>query len=155
MGGSARPPTRACAVEIVNEWERHENFFLYDDALPAIAELRRHNLSRWVSSLTGSETSTAFAEHHQLDVDVCVGSKHHGYVKPHRSIFEAALDALDVTAADAAMVGDSPEDDIEGARALGMRAILLDREGVHPDWEGAIHSLAELPAVLGLEPAPT
>ena len=30
------------------------------------------------------------------------------------------------------MVGDSYADDIEGARALGMRAILLDREGLHP-----------------------
>ena len=31
------------------------------------------------------------------------------------------------------MVGDSYEDDIEGARALGMRAILLDRDGLFPD----------------------
>ena len=30
------------------------------------------------------------------------------------------------------MVGDSYADDIEGARALGMRAILLDRDGLHP-----------------------
>ena len=82
--------------------------------------------------------------------DVCVGSKHHGYVKPHRSIFEAALSALDVTPAEAAMVGDSAEDDIEGARALGMQAVLIDRELAHPEWDGAIRSLAELPAALGL-----
>ena len=75
---------------------------------------------------------------------------HHGFVKPHRSIFEAALDALDVTPEEAVMVGDSAEDDIEGARALGMRAVLLDRDGVHPDREGAIRSLDELPAALGL-----
>ena len=31
------------------------------------------------------------------------------------------------------MVGDSYADDIEGARALGMRAILLDRDGLYPD----------------------
>jgi len=40
VGDAADP----CARAIVREWERHENFFLYDDALPAIAELRRHNL---------------------------------------------------------------------------------------------------------------
>ncbi len=34
--------------------------------------------------------------HHALDVDVCVGSMRHGRIKPHRSIFEAALSALDV-----------------------------------------------------------
>ena len=50
-------------------------------------------------------------------------------MKPHASIFEAALAALGVAAAEAVMVGDSSEDDIEGARALGMRAMLLDRDG--------------------------
>jgi FMN phosphatase YigB (HAD superfamily) len=61
---------------------------------------------------------------------VCVGSLRHGHVKPHRSIFEAALAALGASPADAAMVGDSYADDIAGARALGMRAILLDRDGL-------------------------
>jgi FMN phosphatase YigB (HAD superfamily) len=48
------------------------------------------------------------------------------------------------------MVGDSYEDDIEGARALGMRAILLDRDGLHPDEEERIDTLLALPAALGL-----
>jgi len=47
------------------------------------------------------------------------------------------------------MVGDSVEDDIEGALALGMRAILLDREGLYPDVEPRIADLAALPAALG------
>ena len=28
---------RSCAVDLVRQWERHENFFLYEDALPALA----------------------------------------------------------------------------------------------------------------------
>ena len=126
LGETADP----CARAIVHEWERHENFFLYDDALPTIAELRRHGLRLGLIS-NGQRDLEEFAEHHELDVDVAVGSKTHGYVKPHRSIFEAALEALDVAADEAAMVGDSPSDDIEGARALGLRAILLDRDGIH------------------------
>jgi FMN phosphatase YigB (HAD superfamily) len=51
------------------------------------------------------------------------------------------------------MVGDSYEDDIEGARALGMRAILLDREGRHSDDADRIDTLLALPAALGLAPA--
>jgi FMN phosphatase YigB (HAD superfamily) len=47
------------------------------------------------------------------------------------------------------MVGDTIADDIEGARALGMRAILLDRERIHPDFEQRIETLHELGAVLG------
>ena len=48
------------------------------------------------------------------------------------------------------MVGDSPEDDIEGARALGMRAFLLDREDVYPDQEDRLTDLRALPAAIGL-----
>jgi putative hydrolase of the HAD superfamily len=74
-------------------------------------------------------------------------------VKPHRSIFEAALAALDADPADAAMVGDSYADDIAGARALGMRAILLDRDGLHGDEPDRIDTLLALPAALGLPPS--
>jgi FMN phosphatase YigB (HAD superfamily) len=82
-----------------------------------------------------------------------VGSKSHGRTKPHPSIFVAALEALGVAAGEAAMVGDSYEDDIEGARSLGMRAILLDRDGLHPGELDRIDTLLALPAALGLAAA--
>lgn len=151
MGG-AGTPARDCAAGIVREWERHENFFLYDDTLPALGELRRHGLRIGLVS-NGQRDLEAFAEHHGLDVDVAVGSKHHGYVKPHRSIFETALAALDVAPSGTAMVGDSQHDDIAGARALGMRAILLDREGRAAPGPDVIPTLLALPAALGLSPA--
>jgi FMN phosphatase YigB (HAD superfamily) len=47
------------------------------------------------------------------------------------------------------MVGDTIADDIDGARALGMRAILLDRAGAHPDFEPRAATLNELPPLLG------
>ena len=65
-----------------------------------------------------------------------------------------ALDVLGVDPADAVMVGDSLEEDVEGARALGMRAILVDREDRHPDVEERLTDLYGLPAALGL-PRPT
>ena len=140
---------RSSAVELVRAWERHENFFLYDDTLPALAELRRHGLRLALVS-NGQRDLEEFARHHSLDIDACVGSLAHGRVKPHRSIFEAALAALDVEAAEAAMVGDSYDDDIAGARALGMRAILLDRDGLHVGEPDRIDTLLALPAALGL-----
>ena len=48
------------------------------------------------------------------------------------------------------MVGDSYEDDIEGARALGIRAILLERDGVLLEGPDRIDTLLALPAALGL-----
>ena len=147
--GATGPAARGCAIDIVREWERHENFFLYDDTLPTLEKLREHGLRLGLVS-NGQRDLEEFAEHHGLDVDVAVGSFHHGYVKPHHSIFETALAALDVEPSEAAMVGDSLSDDIAGARALGMRAILLDREGLHEPGPDVIPTLLALPAALGL-----
>jgi HAD superfamily hydrolase (TIGR01549 family) len=150
MGGDAES-SRSCAVDLVREWERHENFFLYEDALPALEALRSHGLLIGLVS-NGQRDLDEFARHHSLDVDVCVGSMRHGRVKPHRSIFEAALEAVRAAPDEAAMVGDSYSDDIEGARALGMRAILLDRDGLHEGEPDRIDTLLALPAALGLTP---
>ena len=151
MGGDG-DGARACAVEIVRRWEDHANFDLYDDALPVLATLREHGLRIGLIS-NGQRDLEEFARHHRLDVDVAVGSKSHGRTKPHASIFESALAGLGVGAAETVMVGDSYADDIEGARALGMRAILLDRDGRFPGESDRIIDLAALPAALGLTPA--
>jgi HAD superfamily hydrolase (TIGR01549 family) len=148
MGGEAGA-CRECAVEMVRRWERHHNFFLYDDALQVIAEMRRHGLRIGLIS-NGQRDLEEFAQHHELDVDVACGSWMHGRIKPHPSIFEAALAALGVAVDEAVMVGDSYRDDIEGARALGMRAILVDRDGLHPNEPDRIETLHALPAALGL-----
>jgi putative hydrolase of the HAD superfamily len=150
MGGDPAG-ARACAVDMVREWERHENFSLYEDALPVLDELRRHELRIGLVS-NGQRDLDEFVVHHGLEVDTVVGSKAHGRIKPHPSIFAAALRALDVSPDEAAMVGDSYDDDIEGARALGLRAILLDRDGRCPDAEERIDTLFALPAALGLKP---
>jgi putative hydrolase of the HAD superfamily len=148
MGGEAGS-CRQCAVDMVREWERHENFHLYEDALPALAAMRRNGLRVGLIS-NGQRDLVEFAQHHALEVDVAVGSTDHGRIKPHPSIFETALAALGAEAPEAVMVGDSYADDIEGARALGIRAILVDREGLYPDEPDRIDSLAALPAALGL-----
>jgi FMN phosphatase YigB (HAD superfamily) len=49
------------------------------------------------------------------------------------------------------MVGDTVEDDVDGARAIGMQAVLLDRTGRYPDRRDCIESLRALPAALGLD----
>ena len=46
------------------------------------------------------------------------------------------------------MVGDTVEDDMEGALALGMHAVLVDRPNLRPDYEPRIDNLFALPAAL-------
>jgi putative hydrolase of the HAD superfamily len=149
MGGDA-DGARACAVEMTHAWAQAENFELYEDVLPTLAELRRLGLAIGLVSNTGRDLD-AFVAHHGLDVDAAISSGAHGKTKPHESIFRAALERIGVDPHEAAMVGDSPEDDVEGARALGMRGLLVDREGRHPEWgEERLTDLRELPAALGL-----
>jgi putative hydrolase of the HAD superfamily len=148
MGGT-QPASYACAVDITRGWELHENFELYEDTAPVLDELRRAGMK--IGLLTNSSRDVhAFARHHGLDVDAALCSFHHGKTKPHASIFRAVLELLDVEPHDAVMVGDTVEDDIEGARALGMHAILVDRLGRHPGFEGRLEDLYGLPAALGI-----
>ena len=138
-----------CATEIEQGWEVSENFELFEDALPVLEELRAAELRLGLVS-NGIRDLNEFVVHHRLDVDAIVGSRAHGYVKPHPTIFQSALQQLGVDAPAAVMVGDSLEEDIAGARALGMRAILIDRENRHPDVAERLTDLYGLPAALGL-----
>jgi HAD superfamily hydrolase (TIGR01662 family) len=148
MGGSA-PSSHDCAVEITSGWARHDNFELYEDSLPVLEELRRAGLKIGLVSNSARDVH-AFARHHALEIDAGISSFHHGKTKPHSSIFRAVLDLLEVAPEDAAMVGDTVEDDIEGALALGMRAVLVDRLGRYPEFEPRIDTLYALPVVLGV-----
>ncbi len=148
MGGDSERAYE-CAVEMTRAWEHAHNFELYEDTLPVLEELRARGIKLGLVSNTGRDLA-AFVAHHGLDVDVALSSGSHGKVKPDPSIFRAALNRLGVLAEEAAMVGDSPEDDIEGARALGMRAFLVDRDDRFPAYDDRLPDLRALPAALGL-----
>jgi putative hydrolase of the HAD superfamily len=148
MGGPEEIASE-CATEIEQGWEVSQNFELFEDVMPVLEELRRAELRLGLVS-NGIRDLREFVVHHKLDVDAVVGSRAHGYVKPHPTIFQAALQQLGVEPADAVMVGDSLEEDIEGARALGLRAILMDRDDRHPGFAERLTDLYGLPAALGL-----
>jgi HAD superfamily hydrolase (TIGR01549 family) len=138
-----------CATEIEQGWALSENFELYEDVIPVLEEVRAAGLRIGVVS-NGIRDLSQFVAHHCLDVDAIVDSRTHGRVKPHPTIFQAALDLLGVDAAGTVMVGDSLAEDVEGAQALGMRAILIDRDDRHPEVEERLNDLYGLPAALGI-----
>jgi HAD superfamily hydrolase (TIGR01549 family) len=137
------------ALQIVRRWEQAAHFELYDDVLPVLGELRRHGLRIGLVSNTSRDLGL-FVRHFELDVDGWIASGSYGKVKPSPLIFQAALELVGCAANRAAMVGDSPDDDIAGAHAVGMRAVLLDRAGRFPAASDRIESLAGLPAALEL-----
>jgi putative hydrolase of the HAD superfamily len=62
-------------------------------------------------------------------LDAVVISAELGAAKPDPAIFRAALERVGATAGSALHVGDSLEADVEGARAAGVEAVLVARDG--------------------------
>jgi HAD superfamily hydrolase (TIGR01549 family) len=150
MGGVG--DTYAAAVEMEARWARSQHFDLYDDALPVLDLLRGRGLKLGLLS-NSSRDLADFVLHHRLPADAVLTSGAHGKTKPHESIFRAMLGLLEVEPGEALMVGDTIEDDVEGALAVGMRAVLLDREGRYPERPERLGDLRELPAALGFRAA--
>ena len=147
MGGVGE--TYAAALEMEGAWSHAHHFELYDDALPTLAELRQHGLRIGLLSNSARDLD-AFVSHHALTADAVLTSVLHGKTKPHETIFRRMLELLDVEPEEAVMVGDTLEDDIEGARAVGMQALLVDREGRYPELE-SLAGLRALCRELGLD----
>ena len=119
-------------------------FDAYPDAAPGLAGLRAHGLrlvcvSNWDCSLGAVLDRCGLGER----LDGAVSSAEAGARKPDPAIFSRALELAGCAAEEAVHVGDSPEEDIEGARAAGIRALLIDREG-----GGDVASLEEVAARL-------
>lgn len=147
MGGTG--DTYACALEMTRAWERADHFELFEDALPVLDDLRGRGLKLGLLSNTGRDLDV-FVAHHCIEVDAILTSRVHGKTKPHETIFRAMLEKLDVAPEAAAMVGDDPEDDVAGARAVGMQAWLVDRDARFPQHPQRLTDLRALPAALGL-----
>jgi len=151
-------------------WEtfvRLENYRVYEDTIPALELLHRSGLtlaviSNWEDWLEQLMASLNIQHYFKFAVisGVC------GLEKPDAAIFQHALERAGVAAHEAVHVGDSLQQDVQGAEAAGMRAILLDRrdrsiirpisglesEPAVPEWPLRISSLLELPSLLGLDP---
>jgi putative hydrolase of the HAD superfamily len=162
LGRVGCSPERASelAVRLFETFIRSESYRLYEDAIPTLERVRRGGLtvgviSNWEEWLERLMVDLDI----QRFVDVAVVSGVAGYEKPDPEIFHHALNAAGVRAEEAIHVGDNRRDDVEGAAAVGIRAILIDRRkassayfGPAPDEPAAIvvSSLLEIPDLLGL-----
>ena len=120
-------------------------FTPYPDALEGLADLRQrgHRLvvvSNWDCSLPDWLGPTGL-----LDlVDGVVTSAGAGAAKPDPAVFRKALEVAGVLRGSAVHVGDSIDNDVAGARALGIRAILVQRQGEPPPGVESVRALTEL-----------
>lgn len=153
MGGDV-PEADRVARELYEAWAEQHHFSLYDDVVECLTALRAGGLRLGLIS-NSHRCLDSFQAHFALDglVHVAVSSSALGYMKPHPEIFRTALERMGVHPADAMMVGDSVAHDVNGARAVGMQAVLLARGDVPAVEEGVmvIRSLRELASVLDVQ----
>jgi putative hydrolase of the HAD superfamily len=124
-------------------------FRAYPDVLPALGELRERGITLVVASNWDCSLPDWLGPAGITDlVDGVVTSAEVGAPKPHPRVFERALAIAAVGPSEAVHVGDKVDNDVEGAAAAGVRAVLVQRDGQAPAGVEAVRSLRELPALL-------
>ena len=142
-----------------DETDESGRVFAYENLNKAFAELEAgarlvclHRNRWWQTSRGALLDSGAFV----AGLEYAAGVEAEVVGKPTRAYFEAALAELDASPEEAMMVGDDVEADIGGAKAAGLRAVLVRtgkfREealaGADPRPDGVVASIAEVPAFL-------
>lgn len=140
------------ARRVYDEFGDPARWRAYDDVAPAFARLTDRGIrvgiiSNWDRRLEGLLGGLGLGSY----LSTVVSSASVGLHKPDPRIFQLACDRLDVSAKDAAHVGDHHYADIVGASAVGMTPVLIDRMDRPCDSVGLfLRTLDDLEAVLGL-----
>lgn len=123
----------------------------YEDTLPTLQTLKSRGFKRAIVSNTtwGSPAVLWREEIERLGlseyVDAAIFCRDVGWRKPARPIFEFTLKKLKSLPQHCIFVGDDPRWDLVGPRAVGIEAVLIDRQGVMQDaGEEPIKNLYEL-----------
>jgi putative hydrolase of the HAD superfamily len=143
-GGSV---SSACFDRLGAHFRDASSWALYPEVADALDALDRRGLllgivSNWDSHLPKLLAALGLARRFR---EVAVSAIEETG-KPDPEIFRRVCARLDLSPADCLHVGDSRREDFDGARAAGLRALLLDREGRHVDVarEDRIWSLTEI-----------
>lgn len=124
-------PWRHLLDELYEAFARTEVWRLYDDSLQTLEALRGRGVRLAVISNWDRRLGEIL---HGLGLepyfDTVVVSAVEGVEKPDGRIFRTALERLGVPPGTTLHVGDSPREDYEGARAAGLEAALVDRDGL-------------------------
>jgi len=148
------------AVMNIYDWQVREGEQLFPDVLEVLPQLSAHGVALGI--VTNASQPMHYRDRELSAFGLCewfptcrISAVDIGYIKPHRAIFERALDLLGVQPDEAVFVGDNLEADIQGAQGIGMRGVWRERsnelndmfmEKIVPD--GTIATLHDLPPLL-------
>ena len=104
-------------------------------ALETISELRARSFSIGLITICSDDVPALWPEtpfHGLFDAEVFSCSV--GLRKPDPRIYQLACEQLGVEPSEALFVGDGANDELDGARRVGLRAILIHKAGQDPVW---------------------
>ncbi|MBX9579502.1 MAG: HAD family hydrolase [Gemmataceae bacterium] len=132
--------------ELFGHFARPEAWRVDPDAAGVFAELRTRGKTLGVGSNYDARLLGVAAGHPPLDPAALsyVVSAAVGWRKPGRGFFDAVVREAGCDPGEILFVGDDLDNDYHGATAAGLRAVLLDPRGRHPDIPDRIRGLADL-----------
>ena len=138
--GSEVLPDRLDELVLANHELLRELVVLHDDTVPFLESLRARGVrTAFVSNCAENTRPLLEALGLAELVDELVLSCEVGAAKPDRAIFDVALDRLGIAPGEALFVDDQ-QVYCDGASAVGVRALLIDRSG----GSGDVATLTEL-----------
>lgn len=148
QAGIPRSPQTSAALSELHDYHRANNLWelVPEGVRPALTALREHGLTLVVVS---NANGTLRAHMDRIGLapyfDVVIDSCDEGVEKPDPRLFEIALERAGARRESTIHVGDLYQVDVVGARAAGLRGVLLDETGLHPEADcDRVASLAEL-----------
>jgi len=135
--------------ELYERFAQPDVWRFYDDVKPALGMLEERGLmlgivSNWDARLHRLLAASGLEKR----FDLVLTSADVGRRKPDPLPFQQALERLGIAAHQAIYVGDSYEHDVEGAQGVGLRCMLIDREGRNNTPVETIQRLTDLPRLL-------
>lgn len=124
------------AKQIKAGWFDHANCVAYPDTIVTLNRLKQMGLKLGLISTAYEEDIDAILERSGLAkglFDIVVGVNTIKKEKPHPEVFRHALSELNVEPSETLFVGDHIDNDYKGARAVGIHALLIERECRSPD----------------------
>jgi putative hydrolase of the HAD superfamily len=138
------------ASQIDELWWRFSHVEVFPDVEPTFSKLKARDLKiGLVSNGFQKDLDHVLPEldlKKWFDSVVCIDSCN--CAKPNKKIFLYALDQLQVNPNEAVFVGNSIEQDYDGAFAVGIRPFLIDREQKLSSQYNTINSLTDLLTIL-------
>lgn len=134
LEGLGHPGMSGLARELYEVFTDPSNYALYEDVRETLEGLEKEgltlgvisNFEAWLEVLL--EKLGVHGHFRHVYISGLVGAE-----KPHRRIFDLALEGAGVQAGQALHVGDSLISDVGGARSVGMMPVMIDRAGSYAD----------------------